>query len=548
MKFIRVAVLIVTGSFATFSVAQDAPSGGIVEGTVINSVTGAGVGGASVVLAGNKSGRYETTSDAAGHFKITGIAAGSYRPDVKKDGFASPSFDLSSLLSNPGLRVASESDPVKVELQLTPLDMILGRVLGPDGKPAAGVEVSVSPNIMAEVAVTDEEGGFTLHDIRAGSYTLIARPPKSVRPEQGPQEARDETRTAMVTTYYPSVADQSLIQQIVVRGQGNFGGGYEIRMQTALVHRVRGIVLDEEGNPSPGAEITLVQIRESTPRPMGLGMRAGAPSLFALGMRQEPSGVPEATAIAGKDGRFEFSAVRSSDWRINAVSDSAREARGTANVRVGRSDVDDLEIHVAAPFNLTGTIEWKDEDPGQQRVSNPGLALAVVTLINPDGNEFVRSGFVESGELLFENILPGRYKAIVKPGLSAQIFLGAYEVTEQTFPVAAGSARLRVVLKTWSGTLRGTVEKCDGATVVLVPQRVGGVAIGQTVVCGAGGSFELNEVSPGDYYVAAFDHINVLLGPSAEMLSLLPSRGKSVTVEERSPVNVVLSVIAAHGN
>jgi hypothetical protein len=58
----------------------------------------------------------------------------------------------------------------------------------------------------------------------------------------------------------------------------------------------------------------------------------------------------------------------------------------------------------------------------------------------------------------------------------------------------------------------------------------------------------LNEVSPGDYYVAAFDHINVLLGPSAEMLSLLPSRGKSVTVEESSPVNVVLSVIAAHGN
>jgi hypothetical protein len=146
---------------------------------------------------------------------------------------------------------------------------------------------------------------------------------------------------------------------------------------------------------------------------------------------------------------------------------------------------------------------------------------------------------------LFENILPGRYQAIVKPGLSAQIFLGDYDVTGQTFQLTTGGQRLRVVLKTWSGTLRGTVEKCDGATVVLVPQRVEGVAVGQTVVCGAGGSFELREVSPGDYYVAAFDHINVLGGPSGEILSLLPSRGKSVTVEERSPANVTLSVIAA---
>ncbi len=545
MKSIRVAVLIATGSFAAFSTAQDAPSGGAVEGTVVNSVTGAGIAGASVVLAGNKSGRYEATSDAAGHFKITGVAPGNYRPDVKKDGFASPAFDLSALLSNPGLRVATDRDPVKVDLTLTPLDTIQGCVLGTDGKPAAAIEVSLYPNIMAEVAITDEEGRFALHDLRPGSYTLIARPPKSAPPEEAPPEAKDGARNVMVTTYYPSVAEQSLVQPIVVRGEGNVGSSYEIRMQTALVYRVRGIVLDEQGKPSPGAELTMFSNPEGTPGSMGLGMRAGGPSLFALGMRREPSGVPEATAIAEKDGRFEFPAVRSGDWRINAVSDSAREARGTTGVRVGRSDVEDLEIRVATPFNLTGTIEWKGEDPGSQRASNSQLAFGVATLINPDGNEFVRGGFAESGRLLFENILPGRYKAIVKPGLSAHIFLGDYEVTDQTFPVTADGPRLRVVLKTWSGKLRGTVEKGDGATAVLVPQRVEGVALGQTVVCGAGGSFELSEVSPGDYYIAAFDRIDVLLGPSAEMLSLLPSRGKSVTVEERSPANVILSVITA---
>src|SRR5579864_3605633 len=107
-----VAVLLATGAFAAFLAAQTASASGTVEGTVTNSVTGAGIDGASVALAGNKSGRYETTSDAGGHFRITGVAPGTYRPDVKKDGFASPTFDLNALLSSPGLRVGSDSDPV----------------------------------------------------------------------------------------------------------------------------------------------------------------------------------------------------------------------------------------------------------------------------------------------------------------------------------------------------------------------------------------------------------------------------------------------------
>jgi hypothetical protein len=532
MKPNPAAVLIATAVLATFSIAQDAPSSGAVEGTVVDSATGAGIAGASVVLTAPRSARYETTTDAAGHFTITGMSPGSYRASAEKDGFASPTPDL-RLLLNSGLRVAAGGEPVKVDLKLTPLNTIQGRVLGPDGKPAAGIEVSLYPNIVAEVAVTDEEGRFALHDIRPASYLLIAKPPDSAKPE----EASDGTRTAMVTTYYPSVADRSLVQQIVFPSQGG-GRDYEIRMQTARVHRVRGIVLDEEGKPLPGAELTMFPIPEGAPEPMGLSMYAGG-SLFALAMRREPGGVPEATAIAGKDGHFEFPAVRSGDWRINVVSDSARQARGTAGARVERSDVEDLRIQVATPFHLNGAIEWKGEDPATQRIPN-----ALLTLMNPDGNEFVRTGFVESGGLLFENILPGRYQAIVRPGLSAQIFLGDYEVAGQPFPVTAGGPDLRVVLKTWSGAVRGTVEKGDGATVVLIPQRVEGVTLGQTVVCGTGGSFELSEISPGDYYIAAFDHVEGL-SPSAAMLSLMPSRGKSVTVEDRSTENVTLTVIAA---
>jgi hypothetical protein len=57
------------------------------------------------------------------------------------------------------------------------------------------------------------------------------------------------------------------------------------------------------------------------------------------------------------------------------------------------------------------------------------------------------------------------------------------------------------------------------------------------------GSFELNEVSPGDHYIAAFDHMDGL-SPSTALLSLVPSRGRSVKVEEGSTANVLLPVIA----
>jgi hypothetical protein len=537
MKSVRATVLI--AALAAFSPAQDAPRGGTVQGTVLNSVTGAGISGAWVVLSANTSTRYETTSDASGHFKITGMSLGTYRARVEKDGFAPPATDLAFFL-NAGLLVASGTDPVKVELKLTPLNTILGRILGADGKPAAGVEVSLSPNITANRVVTGPDGSFALDEIRPGSYTLIARPPAIALPEEPPEKATDGTRIAIVTTYYPSVADQSLAEQIVSPGVGS----YEIRMQTAPVHRVGGIVLDQEGNPVPGAELTLFPIAEGISGARGLSIGAGGLSLFALGMRSGPR-VPEATAIAGKDGRFEFPAVRSGEWRINTVSYAPPDApaapsRGTIGALVGRADVDDLQIHVAKSFKLTGTSEWKD-DPGSLSAHTRFLSGGVI-LVNPDDTESLHFGRVESGGLVFADILPGRYRLIVRPGMAAQTFLGDNEVTG-TFPLTADGPRLHLVLKTWSGTVRGTVEKGAGATVVLVPQRVEGVALGQTAVCGAGGSFELSEVSPGDYYIAAFDHMDGVI-PSPAMLSMVPSRGTSVKVEERSAANVTLSVIA----
>lgn len=380
--------------------------------------------------------------------------------------------------------------------------------------------------------MTDGEGRFALGNIRPGSYTLIAKPPKSAKAE----EAKDGTKTAIVTTYYSATAEESLAEKIVFPSQG-FSGEYEIRMQTAVVHRIRGIVLDETGKPSPGAELAMLPLPEGPPAPLGLSMSSLGRSTFALGLRRELRGKPEMTAVAGANGHFEFPAVRSGNWRIGAEPSNG-PAGGTADISIGRADVGDVQVHLAVPFNLTGSVEPTSD------VTNPPLPLGIATLIDPDTNEFVRGGVLDSGRLIFEDILPGRYRILIKPGLSAQVFLGEYEVTGQAFVAAANSPPLRIILKTSAGTVRGTVEKGDGATVVLIPQRIEGVALGQTAACSAGGSFEMTDVSPGDYYIAAFDHMDGL-APSEAMLELVRTRGTNVKVEERSASDVTLSVIAS---
>lgn len=281
-------------------------------------------------------------------------------------------------------------------------------------------------------------------------------------------------------------------------------------------------------------------IPDGPPRPTEVASRAERSTLFALGVGPR-HGSAEATVVSGNDGRFEFPAVPPGDWAVEAEADPMRAAqpngrivsRGAADAIVAGRDIDDLQLDLKVQFRLTPIIEWKE--PGSQEASNPRPGESPIILVNTDTNQLV--------DLRFPLVFPGHYQAVDKPGLSSRVFLGESEVTGQTFGLIAGGPKLRIVARTRSGTVRGTVGKGGVATVVLIPERIEGVALGQAVVCGAGGSFELSAVSPGDYAIAAFDRIDSR-SPSAMLLDLVALRGTSVKVEEGSAANVILSVIS----
>jgi hypothetical protein len=210
-----------------------AQSAAVVEGTVTDSVTHAGVAGVSVTLWTNKQ-SYKATTDSSGAFAIAGVNPGDYNYRFEKDGYEIrelPTF------GQPRLRVGANGT-FRADTEIAALATLRGRVLDPEGKPAAKVRVELAPGPTAD---TDEEGRFEFQEVRSGDYTLRAEP-----------SAKTSDAVRAVPTYYPSTISLGEAEHIRVRAGADLAG-YEIRLRTSPVYQVRGVVFDEHGKPMVGA-------------------------------------------------------------------------------------------------------------------------------------------------------------------------------------------------------------------------------------------------------------------------------------------------------
>ena len=216
--------------FASFCAPQTT---GSVEGTVVDRVTGAGVPGAIVTFYIRTQGVLaEATTDASGEFRIFGMKPGSYEVRFEKAGYA-----FGNKIPAQPYIVGQSQSPVRIRLEMTRMVTLGGRVVDADGNPMSQGEVKLLNGITVPVAA---DGTFVMKDLNPGSYTLAAVP-KAIPAAEGAR--------VPVLTYFP--------EPIVVRGDVDISG-IEIRLQTAEVYRVSGVVLDETGNPKAGAEVQLL--------------------------------------------------------------------------------------------------------------------------------------------------------------------------------------------------------------------------------------------------------------------------------------------------
>jgi hypothetical protein len=519
-------------AFAPGAAAQDTAT---VEGVVANKVTGGGIGGVTVRFMAPKADHYETITDETGVFRITGVKPGDYSASVDKSGYFSVDTEL--FLPFPGGRpkyhVNAGGDPLRVRLELNPPAVIRGRVVNADGNPArALVDLGRGRTVS-----TDAEGSFVFENLESGRYTLLARP-KAI----GPVTAQEASGTEVVPTYYPSVVEPVQAESIVVRAGAELSG-YEIRLQSVAVYRVRGVVLNPDGKPAAKSVVEL-QARTAGGNPDRFFFVGGTSSRQSFSIRTGQIGLPETEEpfVTGNDGVFEFPAVPSGEWSVRAEGDPVWDqvrntdvsSVGAAEFSLGHGDPEDLKIELATPFHLSGVAVLSDGSPPPQGV------LLAVSLYSETGRAG-SGGITEPGGVLRLDVIPGAHEIRTDVMLgnyyADSILLGSTDVTNQRVELTPASPPVRIVLKP-AGTIRGSIEDGAAGTVLLFPQSF--VGIGFSTQSRADKTFELTGIPRGDYYAIALDHFDPrTMAEAVRMRSLMPM-ATSVRVEQGPSASVQL--------
>jgi hypothetical protein len=333
--------------------------------------------------------------------------------------------------------------------------------------------------------------------------------------------------------------------------QGTDQGGYDIRLQAAPVYRVRGVVLDPGGRPAAKAVVELAS------KTIGafFSIPAGPFTIASDPPSSGPLRVLEALAepaVTGPDGAFEIPSLPAGDWILRAESDTVHdEARqrdvtlyGVEPINLGRGDIDDLKIHLVPSFDLSVSFELSDGSPAPRNLSFQ------VALISQDGASpgivSRPQGGARTGPPRIENVQPGQYliqgrMLFDQPYYAAQALLGSADVTGQAVPLSPNSPPIRVILKP-AATIRGTVDKGEGATVLLWPQSSSPGDSGKAASCSPSGAFETRGLPPGDYYAVAVDRYDPREMITASYLRGMISRATSVRLEEGATASLDLNL------
>jgi hypothetical protein len=461
------------------------------------------------------------------------VKAGDYGVLVEKRGFFAPPLQLFSL----PVHVGVGQDVVSTRIEMQPAASLSGIVFGLDGKPAPRIEVSLG--IVS--TITQEDGNFNLSGLTPGTRTLVASPPAS-----NPTLMGDGIRTSILPTFYPSTTELNSAEPVTVTA-GRSLTGYDIHLQSAPVYRVRGVVLNPLGTPAARAIVRVLPVL-GDPEPPAFVVVAGGTTIAILGSgRNDRRRLDAPQTVTNQSGRFEFSAVPEGDWTIAAESDPAAPVEGLpknavlhgeAEATIARHDLDDLRIQFDAPFDLKAKVEPIDDKPTPDE-----MKIQVMLL----GSRTTLGSRTQAGDLRFLNVIPGRYRIVPMPPISgnyyvASVLLGDIDVTNQLVYLSPGVGPLRIIVKPASGAVRGTVQKGEGAFVVILPRTLRSGDLVRSTASGPNGGFEFTGIPPGEYYAIAVARLDPQDLASPAYAREIAATATSVRVENNFTVSVDLKV------
>jgi hypothetical protein len=206
----------------------------------------------------------EATTDQAGRYEFSGIAAGHYLLGAQSRGYAmalygTPRWPIDQAFVPVVLDAGQRLD--RIDLALKPGASIRGRVIDEAGRPMrdARVIAVASENaalrmnpVLAAPTPTDDDGRYTLEGVPEGHFLVQAVPrPDPANPGAGSQEH--------LPTYYPSAADPGDAVGIVISGKA-VTSGIDITVRRKPMHSIAGTVLTAGGEILEATEVVLESV------------------------------------------------------------------------------------------------------------------------------------------------------------------------------------------------------------------------------------------------------------------------------------------------
>ncbi len=455
-------------------------------------------------------------ADVHGHFSIPLPSAGMWRLSASAHGYVTQAYDEHEFFSS-GIVLTAASPAIDLRFQLSPEAAITGQVLDEAGEPVRNARVSlltlppvgpdsVQPPANARAMTsTDDRGSYEFDELPPGDYRInvqaqvwyaVAAQPR--RLDAADQQPLDPSlNVAYPLTWYPGTSDPAAAEVISLHA----GDIRQADFQLLPVPSVHLRILPDAGAMVNGRRVqSYPMIEQISP--------GGGGGFVPASVHIDPQGGVDVSGLA--PGQYEIrmqgpgQAIKPALVEVTAGSVQTLDMSGPATIA-------SVSIHI-------------------EGISEEKASSVHVSLIDPETGRNAerngRGGFVLSGALLHrregssvDNVVevpPGRYKVVLDnepnlylTGITAQ----SAHATGRFVTVPSGNSTLTLHIADGRAALSGVVtfqgKPSVGAMILLVPTTLddpAGLNIIRRDQTNTDGSFDLNDVLPGQYILIAIDH------------------------------------------
>jgi hypothetical protein len=467
----------------------------VVEGTVINSVTGEPVRGALVQIHIDQQVSLLTGPD--GKFHFDSVPQSQVTITVRKPGFFTEQEISQGPMPNQLTQVGPGMKPVI--MKLIPEGAIYGRITDSDGDPIQDLQIG-----LVQAAIVNgqrswqrmgsqqskDDGEFRFFGLLPGAYYLRTESTPVANLRVGANSAA--ARGGYPSNYYPGISDLGSATAIAVEPAKEVRADFSVRRE--VLYQVSGRVI---GAPKQ--------------MPLNIQVLGSDGEWFNGGVQMDPR--------AGTFTAF----VPKGSYVIKAYANDNNGPQGVAVQSVNvNGDVAGLSLAITPLATIPVDVRFEITQNTNSVPYSTDMQPVSVTLVSK-GTVFTNQGYTatmqgqpEGQSFAVRNVEPGRYTVQLMPtghwyiesARCGQVNLVTEDLNVQT---GGPGQPIEIVLRDDFATVSGAIS-LDGqpakGTVLLIPDGNprGAVAL----LTNPDGRFQKEDLPPDDYKVIAFDRVDGL--------------------------------------